>query len=570
MKNKPVKWKLLISYGVIFCFVLILGLSSVSVVNMMTKQGIRYAEEIVPAVEEIGLARRNMVSVRRYLLNAIIAQTPEDYQRISDSMNTDRDALYASLDVISQVMPQYADEVDGIREELQSVAEYNQKIMDLSQQFGDDKAAQEAYDLYLNQYAVAFDDAASKMMDLNTEIDQVTTQQEKLVKSARSIALAIVIVIVLASFAAVLTFTILMLRYILVPIQKLITGADALERGDFSNAVVRYDSEDEFGQLSQRITGTMNRIVFITKDLQMGLQAVSDGNFDIKSQNDDQYQGEYCLLRDSVYHLISVLSDIIYQIRIAADQVANGADQVANGAQALSQGSTEQAATVQELASTLSEISGQVMENTQSIAEVENSVDATVAEVSHSTEKMHDMLSAMDEIQNSAFEIKKIIKDIEDIAFQTNILALNAAVEAARAGTAGKGFAVVADEVRRLAANTAEASQNTATLITRSLQSVENGRNIADETAVSLERVSGIIEKLSSQAKKVSETSQNQDAAIQQTSTGVDQISSVVQTNSATAEESAAASQELSGQANMLKELTNKFSLAEENTVAAT
>lgn len=126
MKNKPVKWKLLLSYGIIFCFVLILGLSSISVVNMMTRQGIKYAEQIVPAVEEIGLARRNMVSVRRYLLNAMIAQTPEDYQRISESMNTDRDALYASLDNIETIMPQYAEEVEAIRSKLQGVSAYNQ------------------------------------------------------------------------------------------------------------------------------------------------------------------------------------------------------------------------------------------------------------------------------------------------------------------------------------------------------------------------------------------------------------------------------------------------------------
>ena len=555
MKNRPVKWKLFISYGIIFCFVLILGLSSISVVNMMTKRGIQYAEEIVPAVEEVGLARRNMVSVHRYLLNAIIAQTPEDYQRISESMNTDRQALYHSLDVIAEAMPQYAGEVDNIREKIQGVAAYNQQIMDLARQFGNDEAAQEAYELYLNQYAVAFDEAADMVVELNEQIDQVAMEQEQLVKTARVISMAIVITIVVAAFAAVIFFTILMLRYILVPIEKLISGADALERGDFSHAVVHYDSRDEFGQLSEKITGTMERIVFITTDLQAGLQAVS------------QYQGEYCLLRDSVYHLIRVLSDIIYQIRIAADQVASGADQVANGAQALSQGATEQAASVQELASTLAEISRQVMENTHSIAEVESSVNETVTEVAHSTEKMRDMLSAMDNIQKSASEIEQIINSIEDIAFQTNILALNAAVEAARAGSAGKGFAVVADEVRRLAANTAQASQNTASLIFQSLENVQNGKTIADETAASLERVSGIIEKLSGQAAKVSQTSSSQDAAIQQTTVGVDQIASVVQTNSATAEESAAASQQLSGQAAMLKELTGKFCLAEQDPV---
>lgn len=137
------------------------------------------------------------------------------------------------------------------------------------------------------------------------------------------------------------------------------------------------------------------------------------------------------------------------------------------------------------------------------------------------------------------------------------------AVEAARAGNTGKGFAVVADEVRRLAAGTAEASQNTATLISESLRSVQNGKQIADDTAASLERVNAIIQTLSQQARKVSQTSIAQDAAIQQTTLGVDQISAVVQNNSATAEESAAASQELSSQAHVLQDLTNRFAIEE-------
>lgn len=563
MKNKPLKSKLFYSYGIVFCFVLLLGLSSISALNMVTNQAVRYDEKVVPVVEQIGLVRRNMISVRRYLLNAIIAQTQDDYQRVKDSMTEDRDALYDSLDKIAEIMPEYATEVKNIDAKLQSVKIYNDQIMSLSAQFGNQQAYNEAYDIYINKYAVAFDEAADMIISLNNNIDNVADEQAKKVQDVSLISKIIIISVLILSFLAVIILTKLMLSYILEPVKKLVKGAEALEKGDFKNAKVSYQSKDEFGQLSVKLTNTMNRIVFITKDLQSILHDVSNGNFNAKSQDDRQYHGEYNLLKDSLYNLLNTLSDTIYQIRTAADQVAIGADQVANGAQSLSQGSTEQASGVQQLAATLNDISHNVSENTLLIENVGQRVEETVSEVSLSSRKMNDMLNAMDEIANSSQEIEKIIKSIEDIAFQTNILALNAAVEAARAGAAGKGFAVVADEVRQLAANTAEASKNTASLILKSLQSVQNGKLIADETAESLNNVSTIITQLSEQAKKVSENSLAQNEAIEQTSIGVDQISAVVQTNSATAEESAAASEELSGQANMLKSLTNKFKLKE-------
>ena len=178
-----------------------------------------------------------------------------------------------------------------------------------------------------------------------------------------------------------------------------------------------------------------------------------------------------------------------------------------------------------------------------------------------SNDRMQDMLQAMADINSSSGEIGKIIKTIEDIAFQTNILALNAAVEAARAGAAGKGFAVVADEVRNLASKSAEASKNTAALIENSLQAVENGKHIADETAQSLEVVISDIQEARSMMDEVAKAATEQAESISQITVGIDQISSVVQTNSATAEESAAASEELSGQAQILSELVRKFRL---------
>ena len=174
---------------------------------------------------------------------------------------------------------------------------------------------------------------------------------------------------------------------------------------------------------------------------------------------------------------------------------------------------------------------------------------------------MHDMLGAMSEINASSGEIGKIIKTIEDIAFQTNILALNAAVEAARAGAAGKGFAVVADEVRNLASKSADASKNTAVLIENSLHAVENGKKIADETAKSLESVMAGVQEAAGMMDSIARASKEQADAITQITVGIDQISSVVQTNSATAQESAAASEELSSQAQILKDLVRRFKL---------
>lgn len=561
MKNLKLKWKLLISYGTIFLLLLVLGISSISVSNMMSKKSTEYAEKIVPVVEEIGLARRNMISVQRYLLNSIVENDPEGYQHVVDAMNADRDALFDSLDKIEELDPEYAEDIQAIREKLEGVSECNSKILEYSQELNNEEAAKQAYDIYTNTYDPAFIEAADMIVALNEKIDQTAMSQENMVKSTRTISICIVIVILAVSLVLVIMFTGLMLRYILVPVKKLLDGSEALARGDFAKATVNYKSNDEFGDLAKKITSVMQRIVFITEDLQMGLKSVSEGRFNAKSTDDSQYQGEYHLLRDSIYHLIKMLNDIMCQVYTASSEVSSGAEHISNASQALSQGAVEQASGVEELAATLSEISKEVGENTRAINEVEESVNKTVEEVTLSTQKMQDMLAAMDNINSTSAEIGKIIKSIEDIAFQTNILALNAAVEAARAGIAGKGFAVVADEVRRLAANTAEASKNTSELISKALVAVGNGKSIADETAASLARADEVITKLSEQAKKVAVNSQIQETAIKETSLGVDQISSVIQNNSATAEEGAAASEQLSGQANLLQQLVSSFEL---------
>lgn len=334
-----------------------------------------------------------------------------------------------------------------------------------------------------------------------------------------------------------------------------------LARGDLKSPVPQVQNRDETGILAEATRDIANSLNGIIQDLSMGLQEISKGNFDISSQAQDLYTGDYMAISDSMYRILDRLSETMEQVHVAADQVSSGSEQVSSSAQALAQGSTEQASSVEELAAAMRDISSKINGTASYAAEAREQTARAEKMVETCNSQMQGMIEAMREISSKSSEIGKIIKTVGDIAFQTNILALNAAVEAARAGAAGKGFAVVADEVRNLASESAEASNSTAALIQASIQAVEKGTAIADETAQSLMQVVGETQTVASTVDKIAQAANEQANTIAQVNQGVDQIASVVQTNSATAEQSAAASQELSGQAQMLKDLVEEFKL---------
>lgn len=355
----------------------------------------------------------------------------------------------------------------------------------------------------------------------------------------------------------------IILKKMLKPLEEIENAANAMAEGSL-RATVQYESHDEIGSVAESMRTMMRRTDAILTDIGSVLDELANENFCVEIQNKEMYVGDYAQMAPTIESIVAKLNYALTNIRVAADQVGRGAQQVAAAAQDLSQGSTEQAATVEELSAALTEIYQETKKAAGVAGEANQISNRMGQEVVRSNEKMREMAAAMQDITQKSGEIEKIIKTIDDIAFQTNILALNAAVEAARAGSAGKGFAVVADEVRNLAQKSAEAAQNTTTLIEGTIASVANGGRLTEETEAALHTVSENVEQVTELVSMIAGAAREQADNLQQTSEGIAQISAVVQTNSATAEECAATSQELSGQVNIMNSLINRFRLKEE------
>ena len=557
LENLHLKERINYGYRKVIIMMLVSGLLSIVVIGILFFNMKRYVQNVTVADQAVKICRINVNAAARNIREMALnndASSYDNYEQTVKKMLAEVDTQLNNLKK-SGVVP------DADYEEYSSaLADWGNigySIMEKIKSGDKDKAV----DSILNDCTPAL----NKAVEIAIRLDEMTDKQ-----SSRSVRVTVIFAV--AGVACIIVCLVLawklttktgkkVLETILVPLREVEAVAQELTDGNL-HSTLEYHSDDEIGRLAHSMRKSIRILGSYVDDIGRAMKMFADGNFDV--QPEVEWKGDFVGILNSFMMFEKSMAEVIKGIQHVSDEVSSAAEQVAASSNDLADGATNQAAVVEELTATVEGVSEQVEKNSKTAKEISGRVDELGNAILESNGKMKDMVDSMNEINGASKEIDKIIATINEIAAQTNLLALNASIEAARAGESGKGFAVVANQVNVLADQSAQAAKESATLIETSVKAVEKGMVIAGQTASQLQEVAENSQIITKEVTNIADTLETQATEIKQINDGIEQINDVVQTNSATSEECAASSQEMSSEAENLREMIQKFKIAED------
>lgn len=560
MKNLKISKKLIISYAVVLLLLIISIL--VSIINLISigNEVTAFYNGPFTTSAAANTVNERFEGMQKSVYRAI---SNDDLEITNAAIQDAKDAaaiVQTQIPIIEEHFLGDPAIVDSLKAKLAELEPMREEVLEMAANNQNQEAAQ-----YMEDHNIQVIAEAQEYLDVL--IETATNNGEQLIKTLQAKQVSSVIILLVLGAASVgisVAFATAITKGITEPIKEIEKTAKNLEEG-ILQVDISYESEDEMGSLANSMRKSLTILAEMIKDMSYLLSEIAKGNFNIHTRNESVYVGEFRPLLMSMRDMNNNLSSTIRKINETSEQVALGSTQMAENAQGLAEGATDQAGSVEELNATIDNIASMSETSADATKQAFERITESVKMAEGSQEEMAKLLEAMDRINTTSKEIGNIIAEIEDIASQTNLLSLNASIEAARAGEAGKGFAVVADQIGKLASDSAQSAVNTRELISKTLQEIETGNQIADNTSKSFESVIGEMKEFAVVAKDTSESSNEQYVNLRQVKDGMDQISGVVQSNSAAAEETSATSEELAAQSDTLKELISHFRLKEIN-----
>ena len=559
LKNMKIKNALYLGFGITITVSLLIIAVSVFIMNSLSggynnilNRQVR-ANELVTTIRlDANIAARNVRD---------IALIPDDPNNVN---------LEARANEMLNAIPTYFDELKEVYPLKDSrVEEYEKLVNEWMNALPDILTAvhngqiSRATTLVMTDCTPKLDAMAAAAKEIDTALTAEEARAIEAQQRAVTICTIILVAATLVATLSVVTIAKALIKSIVAPVAQVHNALTEFSQGHF-DAEVDFESTSELGEMCDAMRTSQHILYEVVEDMCAALGNMSHGDFDVRTNVEKLYVGRLQDILMAIRETTFDLSRAMLSVRESADQVDLGSEQVATSAQALAQGTTEQASAVEELVATIAELSEQVKRNAENAAHANDMSNRAAGGVVESNTSMNELMKAMDEITRTSEQINRIVKTIDDIAFQTNILALNAAVEAARAGAAGKGFAVVADEVRNLAAKSAEAAKSTTNLINETQSAIAKGSALANSTSSSLHSVVEKAQVVTLKIDEIAKASNEQAKAVEQMNLGIEQISSVVQAASASSEETAAASDQMAALATNLQKLLEHFTLRSE------